>query len=309
LVFNVTPPGAVMPFTVPMSSAKLVTVIAEPDPFVTDKDPLVDVLARLIILLLVAFVVKSTVPAARVIKFFKIILPVETDIPAPESNVNTPDPALGTKLTPDDNPPMVIRPELPPPIRALVVRIRLSSVCVKASVPVPVPMPMVVPAVPSERITFVALPVFAADPPICELVNNIPLAVKLIVPVESRREAEFNVSVPLPAFMEIVPEPVVTLVDAACVIPTPVNEILFAPLEETGVLIVSKPLVVIFTAFVIVPPVIPIVPPIVNPVNEAVSASFNVNAPPRVISEIVPKSLPEFPKLILLEVFAVKVFA
>jgi len=158
------------------------------------------VLAKLV-MLFVAFVVKSIVPAPRTNKFFIVMPPpVATEIPAPEFNVNTPDPATGMKLVPAANVPIVINPELLSPIRALVVRIKLRDACVKLSVPAPPPTPIVVPAVPSVIIVFVALPVFNALPPICEVaLKAMVFAARLIVPVESKSEDAPIVNKPLPA--------------------------------------------------------------------------------------------------------------
>jgi len=199
-VDNVTPPGAVIPLTTPTSSVKLVTDIGFVAAFVTEREPLVCVLAKLV-MLFVAFVVKSTVPAARTNKFFIVMPPdAATEIPAPLSNDITPVPDVGTKFVPAANVPIVISPEVPPPIRALVVRRVFNSACDRLSVPVPPPTPMVVPADPSFKITLVAFPVAAALPPICEVASNtISFAVKLIVPVESISEFAPVVIVPVPA--------------------------------------------------------------------------------------------------------------
>jgi len=167
---------------------------------VIEREPLVCVLAKFVIVF-VAFVVKFIVPAPRTIRFFIVIPPATaTDIPEPENSVNTPDPTTGIKFVPTANVPIVINPELTSPIRALVVRIRLRDAWVKPNVPTPPPKPMVVPAVPSVRIVFVALPVANALPPICEVAFNAMLfAAKLIVPVESNNEPAPVVNVPLPA--------------------------------------------------------------------------------------------------------------
>ena len=85
-------------------------------------------------------------------------------------------------------------------------------------------------------------------------------------------------------------------------IPTPVSEILLAPLVERFPLIVSNPPAVIEIGLVIVPAV-------TGPVIVSAFVSLMVSAPPRVIDVIVPKSFPALPRLILFVVLAVNVLA
>jgi len=148
---------------------------------------------------------KSTSATLRSIKFFIVIPPPDvTNMPCePDCSVNTPDPLEGIKFVPDDTVPMLIPAVLAFPIRAFVVRIILSADCGILNVPVAPPIPIELP-LEGAIITFVALPVFKALPPICEAASKaIALDVKLIVPVESKSELAPVVNVP--------PDPAVAL--------------------------------------------------------------------------------------------------
>src|SRR5579872_1452308 len=214
-----------MPFTVPRSSVKLVTVNGFVAALVKDNAPAMFA-AKLLTTL---FVVKVTPLESRNNNFApsvpKLIAPPWVIVP-PVSNVKTP---AFAKFAAGVQALIIILPDALFPILTFVARISLSAAALNDKFPAPPAMPIVRPAVLGNKITLFALPAPAPVPPICAGValvsNDIVSAVKVPTPVVNINEPKFKVNVPVPALALNAPEPEFTVVLAAWVIPVPVREI------------------------------------------------------------------------------------
>ena len=182
-VARVALPVTFTPETVPKSSVMLVgTVMESPEAFVTDKE-VVPVKLALTLLISLLPLVRANVPVPRNNKLV-VVNAADSLTPAPESKVNTsPEPVkVGEKAE-----PMVIKPELPSPMRMFAARTLAKKLVGIFKVELP-PMLIVVVLVPSEKIKLEALLVPPVAPPICMLLGDPgkekALAVKKISPEE-----------------------------------------------------------------------------------------------------------------------------